>query len=103
MLNMKKELGTLNMPWEKEYGYAQAVKNGDTLWISGQLGHNTEGNLAEGMENQFEKTYDNILPLSGGGAGRYVNVYDVALGERDGNQTFNFHPTNPGQGSLSKW
>jgi FkbM family methyltransferase len=52
--------------------------------------------------NVLEKTYDNILPLSGGGAGRYVNVYDVALGERDGNQTFNFHPTNPGQGSLSK-
>lgn len=63
MLNVKKELGTLNMPWEKEYGYAQAVKNGDTLWISGQLGHNTEGNLAEGMENQFEKTYDNIRTL----------------------------------------
>lgn len=63
MLNVKKELGTLNMPWEKEYGYAQAVKNGDTLWISGQLGHDTEGNLAEGMENQFEKTYDNIRTL----------------------------------------
>ncbi|AXB58691.1 Rid family hydrolase [Flavobacterium fluviale] len=63
MLNVKKELGTLSMPWEKEYGYAQAVKNGDTLWISGQLGHDTEGNLAEGMENQFEKTYDNIRTL----------------------------------------
>ena len=63
MLNVKKELETLNMPWEKEYGYAQAVKNGDTLWISGQLGHDTEGNLAEGMENQFEKTYDNIRTL----------------------------------------
>jgi len=63
MLNVKKELGTLNMPWEKEYGYAQAVKNGDTLWISGQLGHDSEGNLAEGMENQFEKTYANIRTL----------------------------------------
>ncbi|MHC0447615.1 Rid family hydrolase [Flavobacterium sp. 3-218] len=60
---MKKELGTLNMPWEKEYGYAQAVKNGDTLWISGQLGHDKEGNLAVGMEDQFEKTYENIKIL----------------------------------------
>jgi len=63
MLNVKKELGTLNMPWEKEYGYAQAVKNGDTLWISGQLGHDTEGKLADGMENQFKRTYDNIRTL----------------------------------------
>ena len=63
MLNLKKELGTLNMPWEKEYGYAQAVKNGDTLWISGQLGHDKEGNLAVGMESQFEKTYENIQIL----------------------------------------
>lgn len=63
MLNLKKELGTLNMPWEKEYGYAQAVKNGDTLWISGQLGHDKEGNLAEGMEDQFTKTYENIKIL----------------------------------------
>lgn len=60
---MKKELGTLHMPWEKEYGYAQAVKNRDTLWISGQLGHDTEGKLAEGMENQFAKTYENIRIL----------------------------------------
>ena len=63
MLNLKKELGTLNMPWEKEYGYAQAVKNGDTLWISGQLGHDKEGKLAVGMEDQFEKTYENIKIL----------------------------------------
>jgi len=63
MLNSKKELGTLNMPWEKEYGYAQAVKNGDTLWISGQLGHDSEGNLAIGMEDQFIKTYENIKIL----------------------------------------
>lgn len=51
------------MPWEKEYGYAQAVKNGDTLWISGQLGHDKEGKLVEGMENQFAKTYNNIRTL----------------------------------------
>jgi 2-iminobutanoate/2-iminopropanoate deaminase len=63
MLNLKKEFGTLNMPWEKEYGYAQAVKNGDTLWISGQLGHDKEGKLAVGMENQFTHTYENIRIL----------------------------------------
>lgn len=60
MLNKNKEFKTFNMSWENEYGYVQAVKNGDTVWISGQLGHNEQGILAEGMENQVKQTYANI-------------------------------------------
>jgi len=33
------------MPWEKTYGYAQAVRVGDTLYVSGQLGHDDAGNI----------------------------------------------------------
>ena len=40
-----KEPGTLGMPWEKSYGYAQAVRVGDTIWVSGQLSHDNEGNM----------------------------------------------------------
>ncbi|MEF9478551.1 Rid family hydrolase [Chryseobacterium sp. 1B4] len=58
-----KEFKTFDMPWEKVYGYVQSVKSGDTVWISGQLGHDREGNLAEGMENQFRQTYQNIGKL----------------------------------------
>ncbi|CAM3080541.1 RidA family protein [Chryseobacterium flavum] len=58
-----KEFKTFDMPWEKVYGYVQSVKSGDTVWISGQLGHDMEGNLAEGMENQFRQTYQNISRL----------------------------------------
>ena len=29
----------LGMPWEDAYGYAQAVRVGDTIYVSGQLGH----------------------------------------------------------------
>lgn len=63
MLNKNKEFMTFNMSWEKEYGYVQAVKNGDFVWMSGQLGHNEEGILAEGMENQMKQTYENIGKL----------------------------------------
>jgi enamine deaminase RidA (YjgF/YER057c/UK114 family) len=59
----KKEFKTFEMPWEKVYGYVQSVKHGDTIWISGQLGHNAEGILVEGMENQFRQTYENISLL----------------------------------------
>jgi len=40
-----KEAGTLGMPWEQSYGYAQAVRVGDTIWVSGQLSHDKEGNI----------------------------------------------------------
>jgi pimeloyl-ACP methyl ester carboxylesterase len=33
------------MPWEQSYGYAQAVRVGDTIWVSGQLSHDNEGNI----------------------------------------------------------
>ena len=36
---ISKETMSLDMPWEKEYGYAQAVKVGDTIYLSGQVSH----------------------------------------------------------------
>ncbi|KAA0125959.1 RidA family protein [Chryseobacterium sp. SN22] len=51
------------MPWEDIYGYAQAVKKGNTVWISGQLGHNEKGELADGMEAQMKQAYANIKEL----------------------------------------
>lgn len=60
---MKKIIQSLNMPWEKEYGYAQAVQHGDTVWISGQLGHDEKGMLATDMEAQMKQTYANIKLL----------------------------------------
>jgi enamine deaminase RidA (YjgF/YER057c/UK114 family) len=51
------------MPWEKEFGYAQAVKVGETAYLSGQLGHDENGVLADGMEAQMRQTYANIQTL----------------------------------------
>lgn len=66
MLNENKEFNTFNMPWEDEYGYVQAVKNGNTVYLSGQLGHSEKGELADGMEQQMETTYQNIKKLLDG-------------------------------------
>jgi hypothetical protein len=33
------------MPWEETYGYAQAVRVGDTIYVSGQLSHDDAGNI----------------------------------------------------------
>lgn len=33
-MTINKEAKSLGMPWEKEYGYAQAVKVGDIMYVS---------------------------------------------------------------------
>jgi enamine deaminase RidA (YjgF/YER057c/UK114 family) len=40
-----REVANLGMPWEEQYGYAQAVKVGDTIYVSGQLSHDDAGNM----------------------------------------------------------
>ena len=42
---LRKEVKGLGMPWEDEYGYVQAVKVGDTIYVSGQLSHDDQGNI----------------------------------------------------------
>ena len=53
------------MPWEKEYGYAQAVKIGDTIYVSGHVSHDDDGNIVgQGdMEAQMRQAYANIQKL----------------------------------------
>ena len=36
--DLSKEAKSLSMPWEEQYGYSQAVKAGDTIYLSGQMG-----------------------------------------------------------------
>ena len=66
MERTEKETQSLGMPWETEYGYAQAVSAGNTVWLSGQLGHDDKGVLAEGMEAQMRQTYANAKKLLSG-------------------------------------
>jgi enamine deaminase RidA (YjgF/YER057c/UK114 family) len=40
-----KEATYFGVPWEDAYGYAQAIKVGDTIHVSGQLSHDEKGNL----------------------------------------------------------
>lgn len=67
------------MPWEDLYGYAQAVRVGDTIYVSGQLSHDDEGNIVgpapldehgkildhSNMETQMRQTYANAKKILG--------------------------------------
>lgn len=58
--------------------YSQAVRAGDMLFISGQLGIDpASGKLVEGIENQVERALENLKAITeraGGGMGSIVKV-----------------------------
>ncbi len=59
---INKETKSHGMSWEKEYGYSQAVKVGDTVHLSGQVSHDDEGNIVGrgDMEVQMRQAYANV-------------------------------------------
>lgn len=64
-MTINKEAKSLNMPWEQEYGYSQAVKVGDTIYLSGQVSHDDKGEIVgiNDMEAQMRQAYANIKKL----------------------------------------
>ena len=44
-MGISKETMGHGVPWEDTYGYFQAVKVGDVIYLSGQLSHDAEGNF----------------------------------------------------------
>ncbi len=80
-MKINKEAKSLNMRWEKEYGYSQAVKVGDTIYLSGQVSHDDEGNvLGEGdMEVQMRATYANVEKVLAQYGASMENVVDEML------------------------
>jgi enamine deaminase RidA (YjgF/YER057c/UK114 family) len=78
-MTRSKDAKGFGMPWEDAYGYAQAVRVDDTIYVSGQLSHDDEGNIVapaalgargeilehSGMEAQMRQTYANAAKILG--------------------------------------
>jgi 2-iminobutanoate/2-iminopropanoate deaminase len=69
------------MPWEKEYGYSQAVKVGDTIYVSGQVSHDDKGNIIGpgDMEAQMRQSYANIKKVLAMYGAKMENIVDEIL------------------------
>jgi enamine deaminase RidA (YjgF/YER057c/UK114 family) len=97
-----REVASLGMSWEETYGYAQAVRVKNTIYVSGQLSHDGDGNFMgpasfdssgvatdkSSMELQMRTTYANaakVLARFGAGLQHvveevlYVTDMDAAL------------------------
>jgi 2-iminobutanoate/2-iminopropanoate deaminase len=51
-----------NVSGEREFGFAQAIKAGDTIYVSGQLSHDAVGNFLHGgdFEAQIAQVWANL-------------------------------------------
>src|SRR5918999_550388 len=78
---ISKEAKSLNMSWEKEYGYSQAVKVENTIYVSGQVSHDYKGNIVGrgDMEVQMRQAYANIQKVLAQYGATMDNVVDEVL------------------------
>lgn len=90
---IKKEAAYLGVPWEDAYGYAQAIKVGNVIRVSGQLSHDSAGRLVapaalndQGepadfsmMEAQMRTTYANAAKLLAQFGASLDNVVEETL------------------------
>ena len=78
---ISKEAKSLGMSWEKEYGYSQAVKVDDTIYVSGQASHDDNGNIVGkgSMEVQMRQAYTNIQKVLVQYGATMDNIVDEVL------------------------
>jgi enamine deaminase RidA (YjgF/YER057c/UK114 family) len=68
-------------PWEKEYGYAQAVQVRNAIYVSGQVSHDDKGNIVGhgDVEVQMRQAYANIQKMRAEYRATMANIVDEVL------------------------
>lgn len=60
--------------------YSQAIRAGNTVWLSGQIGLNpANGQLAEGIDAQIEQVFANLKAVTEAAGGTFANIVKVNL------------------------
>ena len=93
MKTISKTTADFGLPWETDYGYAQAVKVGDTIYLAGQLGHDDQGRIVvpaltdadpkvsaqAAMEVQMQQAYVNARTILARFGASLDNVVEEVL------------------------
>ncbi len=80
MLNMTRStISTLDAP--AAIGtYSQAVRTGDTLYLSGQIGLDpATGQLVDGIENQIHRVFGNLKAVAKAGGGSLDDAVKLTI------------------------
>lgn len=85
-----KVIANHGVAWEAHYGYAQAVKKGDTIFLSGQVSHDETGSIVGvgDMEAQMRQSYANAEKLLAEFGATLDDVVDEVLFVTDMNAAF---------------
>ena len=78
-MTIEKVIKNFGLPWEKDY--AQSVKVGNTIYLSGQVSHDEKGNLVGpgDVEAQLRQVYFNIQKLLTQHGATVENIVDEIL------------------------
>ena len=101
-MTLAKAVEGFGMPWEDQYGYAQAVKVGDTIYVSGQLSHDEQGNMVapagldddgrirdhSNMEAQMRQSYVNAKRILARFGATLDNVVEEVIYVTDMDRAF---------------
>ena len=66
-----------NVTGEREFGFAQAIKVGETIYVSGQLSHDDKGNFlhANDFDAQVKQTFANLDKVLGHSASPAIRSF----------------------------
>lgn len=92
MSKFEKQVYGHGVSWEESFGYSQGLRCGDTIYISGQLAHDMEGNfIGEGdFDVQIRAAFanlDKVLAHFGASKNQIVNTTVLIV-----NPVENFNP-----------
>ena len=72
----------------RDIGYAPAVRGGDTLYISGQIGRDAQMRLVEGREAQFVQVFENLKTVLHAAGADFDDIVDVTSFHTDPERQF---------------
>ena len=101
-MSIEKETRTFGMPWESQFGYVQAVRVDETIYVSGQLSHDGQGNMIgappldekgnirdhTNMEIQMRQTYANAKKILAEFGASLDNVVEEVIYVTDMDKAF---------------
>jgi len=61
----------------KTMQFSQAVRSGDTVWVSGQVGIDETGSVAEGIELQTRSAFENLKRVLAEAGGSLADIVEV--------------------------
>ncbi len=72
----------------EEHGYSAAIRSGDLLFVSGQVGSRTDGSPEPDFEKQVQLAFDNLRATLGAAGCTFDDIIDVTTFHTDPEQQF---------------